>query len=154
MQSRLFLNKDTKSTHLLAKHRRGDGITVAESMQPAWAKEQHHRSGWCLSVTRSAYTRRRYSQKNRSRLRADRLSEHHQGPPERFYPFSGLSSAQGGEHLCEMTWLSRAQPRYGRLQNSISVDQYAAGKLGYVTRFPSVSLSSDTAKSQSYTSKG
>jgi hypothetical protein len=34
------------------------------------------------------------------------------------------------------------------------VDQYAAGKLGYVTRFPSVSLSSDRAISQSYTSSG
>ena len=46
-----------------------------------------------------------------------------------------------------MTWLSAApNPGMDGFKNSISVDQYAAGKLGYVTRFPSVSLSSDTAK--------
>ncbi|MDB4702894.1 DUF1552 domain-containing protein, partial [Akkermansiaceae bacterium] len=39
-------------------------------------------------------------------------------------------------------------------QNSMSVDQYASGKLGYTTRFPSLSLSSDGAMSQSYTENG
>jgi hypothetical protein len=54
-----------------------------------------------------------------------------------------------------MTWLSAApNPGMDGFQNSISVDQYAAGKLGYVTRFPSVSLSSDRVISQSYTSSG
>ena len=73
-----------------------------------------------------------------------------------FTLFAGLSHpAQGGEHLCEMTWLSAApNPGMDGFKNSISVNQYAAGKLGYVTRFPSVSLSSDTAKSQSYTTSG
>jgi hypothetical protein len=54
-----------------------------------------------------------------------------------------------------MTWLSAApNPGMDGFQNSISVDQYAAGKLGYATRFPSVSLSSDRTISQSYTSSG
>ena len=55
-----------------------------------------------------------------------------------------------------MTWLSAApNPGMDGFRNSISVDQYAATKLGYVTRFPSISLSSDnTKKSQSYTNSG
>ena len=56
--------------------------------------------------------------------------------------FSGLSHPdQGGEHQCEMTWLSAARnPGRDGFRNSISVDQFAAAKLGYVTRFPSLSL--------------
>ena len=70
--------------------------------------------------------------------------------------FSGLSHPdQGGEHQCEMTWLSAARgPGRDGFRNSISVDQYAAGQLGYVTRFPSLSLSSDGPMSQSYTANG
>lgn len=70
--------------------------------------------------------------------------------------FSGLSHPdQGGEHQCEMTWLSAARnPGRDGFQNSVSVDQYAARKLGYTTRFPSLSLSSDGVKSQSYTESG
>ena len=70
--------------------------------------------------------------------------------------FSGLSHPdQGGEHQCEMTWLSAARnPGRDGFRNSISVDQFAAGQLGYVTRFPSLSLSSDGPMSQSYTENG
>ena len=73
-----------------------------------------------------------------------------------FTVFSGLSHpSQGGEHQCEMTWLSAARnPGRDGFQNSISVDQFAADQLGYVTRFPSLSLSSDGVKSQSYTGNG
>ena len=70
--------------------------------------------------------------------------------------FSGLSHpGQGGEHQCEMTWLSAARnPGRDGFRNSISVDQFAADQLGYVTRFPSLSLSSDGVRSQSYTGNG
>ena len=70
--------------------------------------------------------------------------------------FSGLSHPdQGGEHQCEMTWLSAARnPGSDGFRNSISVDQFAAEQLGYVTRFPSLSLSSDGPMSQSYTENG
>lgn len=70
--------------------------------------------------------------------------------------FSGLSHPdQGGEHQCEMTWLSAARnPGRDGFRNSISVDQFAAGQLGYVTRFPSLALSSDGSMSQSYTENG
>ena len=65
--------------------------------------------------------------------------------------FSGLSHPdQGGEHQCEMTWLSAARnPGRDGFRNSISVDQLAAGQLGYVTRFPSLSLSSERIRSAS-----
>jgi hypothetical protein len=36
----------------------------------------------------------------------------------------------------------------------LPIDQYAASRLGYVTRFPSISLSSHGPRSQSYTSSG
>ncbi|HIE95418.1 MAG: DUF1552 domain-containing protein [Fuerstiella sp.] len=82
----------------------------------------------------------------------DVLSHHRKN----FTLFSGLAHPeQGGEHSTEMTWLSAAR-NSGKdgFRNSISVDQYAAAKLGYVTRFPSVSLSSEGPISQSYTSSG
>lgn len=73
-----------------------------------------------------------------------------------FSVFSGLSHPdQGGEHACEMTWLSGARnPGRDGFRNSLSVDQFAAEQLGYVTRFPSLSLSSDGPMSQSYTASG
>jgi len=70
--------------------------------------------------------------------------------------FSGLSHPdQGGEHACEMTWLSGARnPGRDGFQNSVSIDQFAARQLGHVTRFPALALSTDGAKSQSYTENG
>ena len=63
--------------------------------------------------------------------------------------FSGLSHpGQGGEHLCEATWLSAARnPGRDGFRNSISVDQFMARNLGNVTRFPSIAMSSDGPKS-------
>lgn len=75
-----------------------------------------------------------------------------------FTLFSGLSHPdQNGKqpHDTEMTWLTAARnPGLGGFKNSISVDQVAATTLGYVTRFPSIALSSNARKSQSYTSNG
>ena len=54
-----------------------------------------------------------------------------------------------------MTFLtSAANPGLAGFKNTISIDQYAAGKLGPVTRFPSITLSSKTRESQSYTANG
>ena len=82
------------------------------------------------------------------------LAEHRKD----FTLFSGLSHPdQNGKepHDTEMTWLSAARnPGLGGFKNSISVDQYAATKLGHVTRFPSLSLSTNSTESQSYTSNG
>ena len=75
-----------------------------------------------------------------------------------FTLFSGLEhEGQSGRqpHNCELTWLTAAQgPGLGGFRNTVSIDQYAAGKLGYVTRFPSVVLSSNSAQSQSFTRSG
>ena len=77
---------------------------------------------------------------------------------EDFTLFSGLSHRnQGGRqpHDSEMTWLTGAEkPGMDGFRNSISVDQFAASRLGYVTRFPSVSLGTMKAQSQSYTNGG
>ena len=75
-----------------------------------------------------------------------------------FTLFSGLShESQAGRqpHNCEITWLTSARgPGLDGFRNSISVDQYAASRLGYVTRFPSITLGSNSPQSQSYTSNG
>ena len=70
--------------------------------------------------------------------------------------FSGLSHPdQGGEHETERTFLTAARnPQQDGFRNSISIDQFAAEKLGYVTRFPSISLSSNGTSSQSFTGGG
>lgn len=82
------------------------------------------------------------------------LSEHR----DDFTLISGLSHPdQNGKqpHDTEMTWLSSARnPGLGGFKNSISVDQVAAEELGHATRFPSLSLSTNTVKSQSYTRNG
>ena len=75
-----------------------------------------------------------------------------------FTLFSGLSHAnQTGRqpHDSEMTWLTAAEkPGMGGFRNSISIDQVAASQLGYVTRFPSITLGTANARSQSFTSGG
>lgn len=84
----------------------------------------------------------------------DLLKEHR----DDFTLVSGLSHPdQNGKqpHDTEMTWLTSARnPGLDGFKNSISVDQFAAKQLGYVTRFPSITLSSNTQKSQSYTPNG
>lgn len=84
----------------------------------------------------------------------DLLKDH----KEDFTLFSGLSHPdQSGKqpHDTEMTWLSAARnPGLGGFKNSISVDQFAAESLGGVTRFPSIALSSNSQKSQSYNRNG
>ena len=75
-----------------------------------------------------------------------------------FTLFSGLSHPdQNGKqpHDTEMTFLSAAiNPGLGGFKNSVSVDQVAATHLGHTTRFPSITLGSNTQESQSYNSNG
>ncbi|MCA9105364.1 MAG: DUF1552 domain-containing protein [Planctomycetales bacterium] len=74
-----------------------------------------------------------------------------------FTVFSGLSHPeQNGSdgHASERTWLTAARhPGLAGFRNSISVDQFAAEQLGFVTRFPSLVLGT-THSSQSYTHSG
>ena len=84
----------------------------------------------------------------------DLLKEHR----AKFTLFSGMAhEGQSGRqpHNCEMTWLTAARgPGLDGFRNTISVDQYAAARLGSVTRFPSVTLGSNSAQSQSFTRSG
>ena len=72
--------------------------------------------------------------------------------------FSGLSHPDqtgANGHSSQMTWLTSARhPGLGGFRNTISVDQFAREKLGYVTRFPSIALATGGQNSQSYTSGG
>ena len=128
-----------------------------ESMQPAWAKEQAPPKRMVtICNTLGLHAPALFPKKTGADYELTDYLSIIKAHRKDFTLFSGLSHPQqGGEHQCEMTWLSAApNPGMDGFQNSISVDQYAAGKLGYVTRFPSVSLSSDRAISQSYTSSG
>ncbi|MEM7312487.1 MAG: DUF1552 domain-containing protein [Planctomycetota bacterium] len=84
----------------------------------------------------------------------DLLKEHRKD----FTLFSGLQhEAQAGRqpHNCEMTWLTAARgPGLDGFRNTVSVDQVAAAKFGYTTRFPSIVLGSNSSQSQSFTSSG
>lgn len=75
-----------------------------------------------------------------------------------FTIFSGLSHPdQAGKdgHSSQMTWLTAARhPGLGGFQNTISLDQYVREQIGYVTRFPTVTLSTAGSNSQSYTRSG
>jgi hypothetical protein len=76
----------------------------------------------------------------------------------RYTVFSGLShSSQSGRqaHNSEITWLTSAMhPGLDGFKNSISMDQAAANHIGYETRFPSITLGTDSPQSQSYTANG
>ena len=129
-----------------------------ESMQPAWAKEQAAPKRMVtICNTLGLHAPALFPKKTGADYELTDYLSIIKAHRKDFTLFSGLSHPQqGGEHQCEMSWLSAApNPGMDGFQNSISVDQYAAGKLGYVTRFPSVSLSSNnTKKSQSYTNSG
>lgn len=75
-----------------------------------------------------------------------------------FTLFSGLSHPdQNGKepHDTEMTFLTAAiNPGLGGFKNTVSVDQMAAMHLGHTTRFPSITLGSNTQESQSFNSNG
>ncbi len=76
----------------------------------------------------------------------------------RYTLFSGLShEEQSGRqpHNSEITWLTAARrPGLDGFRNTVSLDQVAANRLGYVTRFPSVVLGTLSAQSQSFTTSG
>ena len=80
------------------------------------------------------------------------------GHRDHYTLFSGFAhQEQSGRqpHNSEITWLTAARrPGMDGFRNTISVDQVAANHLGYVTRFPSVVLSTVTPQSQSFTRSG
>ena len=82
------------------------------------------------------------------------LEEHR----SRYTVISGLShkDQQGRQpHNSEITFLTGARrPGMDGFLNTISLDQVAANHLGYVTRFPSITMGSLKAQSQSYLSSG
>jgi hypothetical protein len=74
-----------------------------------------------------------------------------------FTIFSGLSHPEqnGADgHSSEMTWLTSARhPGLGGFRNTISLDQFIAEKIGFETRYPSLTLGTNNT-SQSYTRSG
>ena len=135
----------------------GLALPLLESMNPAWAKEAAPpRRAVFICTTLGLHAPALYPKTTGPDYEPTHYLGLLKAHRKDFTLFSGLSHPQqGGEHQCEMSWLSAApNPGMDGFKNSISVDQYAAGKLGYVTRFPSISLSSDRVISQSYTSSG
>ena len=82
--------------------------------------------------------------------------KHLNGVRKQLTVFSGVSHPEvDGGHAAESCFLTAA-PHPGRagFRNSISLDQYAAERIGHLTRFPSLSLSINTRSSISYTGAG
>jgi len=75
---------------------------------------------------------------------------------DRMTVFSGVSHPEvDGGHEAEQCFLTAApHPGLGGFRNSISVDQFAAERIGHLTRFPSLTLSVGTKRSLSYTQSG
>ena len=75
---------------------------------------------------------------------------------DRMTVFSVVSHPQvDGGHSAEQCFLTAApHPGRGGFRNSISVDQYAAERIGHLTRFPSLALAVGTKQSLSYTQSG
>jgi len=75
---------------------------------------------------------------------------------DRMTIFSGVSHPEvDGGHSAEKCFLTAApHPGRGGFRNTISVDQYAADRIGHLTRFPSLSLAVGTKQSLSYTQSG
>ncbi|MBA3312005.1 MAG: DUF1552 domain-containing protein [Planctomycetota bacterium] len=75
---------------------------------------------------------------------------------DRMTVFSGVSHPEvDGGHSAEQCFLTAApHPGLSGFHNSISVDQYAAERIGHLTRFPSLTLSVGTKRSLSYTQSG
>ncbi len=143
---------------------RATGVSLAlpllESMSPAWGRsvEQPPRRSVFICTTLGLYPAFLWPKTSgpgyESTPYLDLLSDHRQD----FTLFSGLQHEdQSGRqpHDSEITWLTAARrPGMDGFRNSISVDQVAASKVSYTTRFPSIALGSDTGLSQSYTSGG
>lgn len=68
----------------------------------------------------------------------EELKEHR----ERFSVFSGVSHpGVDGSHSSDVSFLTAApHPGGGGFRNSISLDQFIAGQIGHLTRFPSLTL--------------
>lgn len=141
---------------------RASGVSLAlpwlEAMQPAWGrnKDAPPKRMICICTALGLHGPALYPQTVGSNYESTEYLEHLKRHREDFTLFSGLSHVdQGGEHETELTFLSGARnPGKDGFQNSVSVDQVAAKHLGYVTRFPSVMLSSEGASSQSYNESG
>ncbi len=143
---------------------RASGISLAipllESMTPATAANQEEPPKRLVFVCTSlglhppnlwpTTTGRGYE----STEYLDLLKDHR----DEFTLFSGLSHEdQTGRqpHDSEMTWLTAARkPGMAGFRNTVSVDQVVANHFGYTTRFPSVTLGTAKAQSQSYTNGG
>lgn len=137
------------------------GLPLLESMSPlAFAKEQLDAPKRMVMICSSLglhgpslfpeTTGKNY----KSTPYLDLIKEHKND----FTIFSGLShpdQAGADGHSSQMTWLSAARhPGLGGFKNTISVDQFVREKFGFVTRFPSLSLSTAGTNSQSYTRSG
>ena len=141
---------------------RASGVSLAlpwlESMQPAWGRsaDKPPERMICICTALGLHGPALYPQTVGPNYEGTEYLNQLERHRDEFTLFSGLSHVdQGGEHATELTFLSGARnPGKDGFQNSVSVDQVAAKHLGYVTRFPSVMLSSTGADSQSYNDSG
>ena len=136
------------------------GLPLLESMNPAlgnMAEKAPNRLVF-MCTTLGLYGQNLWpktdGRKYESTKYLDLLKEHR----DDFTLFSGLQHEdQTGRqpHDSEQTWLTAARmPGMAGFRNSISVDQVAANQMGQSTRYPSITLGTAQARSQSFTKNG
>ena len=83
-----------------------------------------------------------------------KLLEEHRGELTVFNGISHPDQSGSDGHSSGMTWLTSARhPGLPGFRNTVSIDQWIAGRIGLETRFPSLQLSTD-GSSQSISSSG
>ena len=143
---------------------RATGVALAlpflEAMRPAWASAQEAppRRMVNIGATLGLYADSWFPKATGVDYEASEYLALIDGHRARYSLFSGLCHQdQTGRqaHNSEITWLTAAKhPGLDGFQNTISIDQLAAGHFGYVTRLPSIVLGTLSPQSQSYTQNG
>ena len=83
-----------------------------------------------------------------------KLLDEHRGELTVFNGISHPDQSGSDGHSSGMTWLTSARhPGLPGFRNTVSIDQWIAGRIGLETRFPSLQLSTD-GSSQSISSSG
>jgi hypothetical protein len=127
---------------------RGIGTTLSlpllEAMTPAFAKTTSVSPRRMIAVMTNMGILPQYffPQKTGSDYEGTRYLDTLKDFRQQMTVFSGVAHPEvDGGHSADISWFTGApHPGRGGFRNTISLDQYAAERMGYLTRFPSLSL--------------
>ena len=140
----------------------GMGVSLSlpflESMQPVFAgtTEEPARRMIAIETNQGILPRNFFPAKAGRNFDLPRYLKQLKEHQDHLTVLSGVSHPEvDGGHKAEDCFLTAApHPGRGGFRNTISLDQYAAERIGHLTRFPSLALSVNTQESISYTGAG